>query len=302
MTRSRSPRVSRLLAAIGVGLASFTVAVGTASADPSYRDPATSVSATQLGLTDGRGHLTVLVHVGIDGLVGFEVDVPAGGGRWSSASDIVEPELGVHCVGGPGPALRYLCGSDGTNRLTAAFLPTGPYQLTLPVARTGSFDGLWGSAVMYYPVYPGDAPGRPAPVDTFPVVNARTHARSTAEATFLDTDPDTASGALWETVTVRPGEVVRAVDTIAPVVAGQRWRLTGFTAPAGLLCRLIGRADVRCARPVGALPASRFNIGLRLTASVDAAPAGPGTISLSVGDHPAEVQDTFVQRRVYPVF
>ena len=270
-----------------------------AQADPTPIDPHTSVFVTQLGLTDGHGRLTLQAHIGSDRMVGFEADIPAGDGRWIAAQDVDVPELGVHCIGGPGPALHYLCGATGAAASTP--LPTGNFQLAVPVVRIGSAAGLWGSTTVDRLTSYNE--GYATQADTFPVVDAATHARSTAEATSLDTRWVRGAGVLSETITVRPGESVWAVDTTLPAGDGVSWVLNQWTVPSGLYCHLQpaddGTATVHCvewAAGLVAIPAGRFTIALHLTAGVDDGSATPATISLTVGDSPAEVQDTFPWR------
>lgn len=295
------PALLGTLLGLAMAVALLTAPAARANPDPgSGIDPATSVTVTQLGLTNGTGWITVHVHVGID-LLGFAVDVPAGTGRWVTPPDVYVPDLAMHCLAGPDRDLHYLCARslepDPSN-----VLPVGYFEVALPVSRVGGYAGLVGSTTMHHLV--GLGAGGPLPYDlsqsrdTFAVVDASTDYRSTAEAIALNESHWPRHSYLPETVFIAPGEPVWAITTVLPLAGGVFWKFLSVAAPAFLQCQPQPGSRhvlaVHCnAVSGGRIPAGRFTMVIKVSVFTYDESGPPGTVALTIGDNPPQVQDTF---------
>ena len=271
-----------------------------AHADPYFPDPHTSVVVTRLTISHGNGWLVLQPRIGHDTAIGFQVSIPAGAGSWSGPAVVPVPELGISCVRKAEPDLDYLCGSDGTDSDSPPFLlPSGGYQISIPLSRTGSITGLTG-ATSFWQVNRSEGPAA-YPSDSFPVVDA-THFLSTAEVrNFYTSSQQTLFGDdigdLPVTMTVVPGEQVHAVDIRLP--PGD-WGLLDYDFHPRIHCQLEGdRATptIHCAslRPtINYLPGRYpYVFRLELPATEDDSAGRPGFVALTVNADPTTVQDTF---------
>jgi hypothetical protein len=345
-SRPRDRRALAALAALSAAACSAVLGVGPASAAASGPDDLTSVVVTRLSITGGRGWLVLQPRIGLRPSVGFEVFVRAGGPlgqtpcpgcTWGGPPVVHVPEMGIDCRrvpgsytwdGGPWPDLHYVCGARNeededpvwpccgmTGRSVhrdgdppPAELPSGGYQISIPVTRTGPVDGLTGYAWMNavdetYPTVRSYSP------DTFPVLDG-SHYRSTAEvrAAVLVPDPDGSADRtkLSLTTTIVPGESITAVDVSLPDYG---WRIIGSNAATHQVrCGVVPGPDspvLHCqpAAADGSLPAGRYPLALTLGTTRRPAPpcyAEPTSptcwasrVSLTAAGVSPQVQDTF---------
>ncbi|GAA1875915.1 hypothetical protein [Lapillicoccus jejuensis] len=239
--RSRT-RLSRRLA-LGSLLTAGALALGAAPAHAvtDVPDSGTSALVTRLTVDDGRGWLTVQVRVQATSVVGFEVHVPAGTDEtWTGSPDVDVRELGIHCRSVGVRNLAYVCG-DRSGAADAPSLPSGGYQVTLPVTHTGVLPaGVFGHTW----VDARDATGQVGRYggDAFPVVDG-SHYYSTAELRTapLVADPDTVlsgTATVPISMTVVPGEEIASVDVSLP--GSGPWTQIGTNAPArGASCGVV---------------------------------------------------------------
>lgn len=300
MPRPTSPRRKALLLGLSTALAVIllTVQAGASRADPVGPDLATSSVVSRLSIVGGKGWVTVQPRIGSGSVTGFEVVVPAAGGTWGGAADIAVPELGIHCRLGPGPDLRYSCGTTTTTDVRPTLLPRGGYQVTLPVTRTGSLTGLTGlPGRTWMAALNGSGEVDSYGLDTFPVIDG-SHYRSSAEVRGAPSSADPASSTggilaiLPLTVTVVPGEVITALDVPLPSAS---MRIAG-TNGAGLGIACVVRATpapsvLHCTAGSGGFPAGRYQLVVNLRA--DGPTSGPGTVALTAAGGASEVQDSF---------
>lgn len=312
-----SSRGRRALAALAFAVCSAVVSVGPASAGSSGPDDLTSVMVT----------------IRAGGPLG---GIPCTGCAWGGPPVVHVPEMGIDCRrvpgsytydGGPWPDLHYVCGArnqededpvwpccglparsvlrDGDP--PPARLPSGSYQISIPVTRTGPVDDLTGYAWINAVDEPYGV--RAWAPDTFPVLDG-SHYRSTAEvrAAVLVPDPDAAADRvkLSLTTTIVPGESVTALDVSLPDYG---WRILGSNAAAhDAGCGIRPGPDspvLHCqpAAATGRLPAGRFQLAFVLGTTRRPAPpcyAEPrdptcwsSRVSLTAQGLPPQVQDTF---------
>lgn len=298
----RSFRAALLLLAVLAVFGSVTAA----AADPFFPDPRTSVVVTRLTVTDGKGWLVLQPRIGQDTTIGFEVSIPAGTGSWSGSPHVLAPELGIACVRKPGPDLHYLCGSDGTDpergadpEQDPATLPSGGYQISIPVTRSGPATGLT-RATTFWEVNPSYGAVSYAS-DTFPVVDAA-HVRSNAEVRSLHTGsqpsfPGYDVGDIAVTMTVVPGERVHALDLQLPPAD---WRVVAYQLRSRVTCTLSEAEDaplIHCAasNPGVDFPAGRypFVVKVAVPAAEDDSAGQDAAVALTVNGNAPAVQDTF---------
>ncbi|MGX7680737.1 hypothetical protein ACSMXN_17770 [Jatrophihabitans sp. DSM 45814] len=277
-----------------------------ASADQTSIDPKTSVVVSRLPLIGGAGQVQVQAQIGTDEVIGFEIVIPAAGGSWTASADIAVPTLGIHCKGVPGADLHYLCGANTADWENGNFfLPTGSYQLALPVRRIGSIVGLTGITVVNKTDIYGEE--FPSNSDTFPVVDGRTDPMSRAEVRNLDTRGNffgdaTGYGDIAVTTTIVPGETVLALDVGLPG-PGVKWKLLQTLFAPQLSCSLATssaqQSDIHCVHldggRVSPFPASRFTVVLRMSVfgrGTDGA-SSAGTAVLSFANGLSQAPDTF---------
>lgn len=302
LAEGESAMLRRLLRAALVLLAAGSVFAGmtAAYADPFFPDPKTSVMVTRLTVTDGKGWLVLQPRIGHDTAIGFGVRIPAGAGSWTGPAAIAVYDMGIRCVRLAGPDLNYQCGSDGADgQDPPPLLPSGGYQITIPVTRTGAVTGLTG-ATNFWEVSPYDGPVS-YNSDTFPVVDG-THFRSTAEVRnfytgLLPSSLHRDRGDIAVTMTVVPGERVHAVDIQLPPAD---WRLLAYQLHPLVDCQLTGAPTaplIHCA-PITAgrdFPAGRypFVIKVDLPEDEDFSLGQPGTVALGVNGADPVIGDTF---------
>ncbi|MDQ2756027.1 MAG: hypothetical protein M3Y71_05620 [Actinomycetota bacterium] len=263
---SRFARRALAVAAAVTGLAAYAVAPAQAATDTP--DTTTSALVTRLTVDGGQGWVTVQVRVGAGKVVGFEVRVPADQGTWSGPADIAVRELGIHCRFVGTGDLHYTCGDTSDTRGDAPYLPSGGYQVTLPVTRTGALPVSGSLGHTWVDALDGAGHVSRYGFDSFPVVGG-SHFFSTAEVRTapMVADPGSSlSGVATVPVsmTVVPGEQVAAVDVTLPGSA--TWSLLGSNAlPQGVSCSVhpatTGVKTLHCVGSNGApLPAGRYQL------------------------------------------
>ncbi|MEO3935223.1 hypothetical protein V3N99_00545 [Dermatophilaceae bacterium Soc4.6] len=264
--RARLARRTLACAAAAAGLALTAVVPAQAATDTP--DAGTSALVTRVTVDGGRAWVTVQVRVGGGKVVGFEIHVPATDDSWSGPADIAIRELGIHCRSVGVRDLHYTCGDTSATRGDAAYLPSGGYQVTLPVSHTGALPGPVLTGHTWVDALDVDGHVGRYGFDSFPVVDG-SHFFSTAEIRTapLQADPDsTLSGlaTLPVSMTVVPGEQVAAVDVSLP--GGATWSMAGSNAALrGLGCTVptsaSGVQSLHCVAPDGApLPAGRYQL------------------------------------------
>ena len=300
----RSLRAALVLLATGALFAAGTTA---AHADPFFPDPKTSVTVSRLTVTDGKGWLVLQPRIGHDQTIGFEVSIPAGDGSWSGPASIPVYDMGISCVRQAGPGLDYLCGSNGFDwENPPPLLPSGGYQITIPLTRTGSITGLTGRTDIWEE-NPFDGPYS-FYSDSFPVVDG-THFRSTAEVRGLLTNlPVNGSaydlGDIAVTLTAVPGERVHAIDVQLPPAD---WGIVAWQQNSWITCRLSGGPAaplIHCASinsnvdfPAGRYP---FVVKVRIPSSEDDSSGQDATVALTVNGAAPLIQDTFQWTSPFP--
>ncbi len=295
--RRRRNLIAALIAAAAIGTGTL-LAGSPASADPTYLDPKSSVMVTQLGMSSDTGFLTIQAHIGADHMFGFEVVIPAGSGTWALPGAQFVSALGVRCFGVPGANFDYVCGADTHETGDRSELPQGNYQITVRAKYSGpATTGLWGTTY----AYKTDAYGEPfgSSYDTFPVVNAASHFRSTAEvANYHPSDLyGQGLGELAISATIVPGESVMAIDTTLPTTPGAHYKLWNIKYNPGLTCAVIhatGADTFHCTslNAGHAIPPSRFTVVLQ-TGFTGALPDQDGSVALQLGSAAPEPVDTF---------
>ena len=225
--------------------------------------------------------------------------IPAGDGAWSGSPSIAVPDLGISCVRQAGPDLHYLCGSkDAYSDPQPLPLPSGGYQISIPVTRTGPVAGLAG-ATSFWEINPSYGSVSYAS-DTFPVVDG-THFRSTGEVRSLYTGIGGSvsgrdQGDIAVTMTVVPGERVHAVDLQLPPAD---WQLLAWQLGPQISCRLAGGPAapvIHCAAatnryfPLGRYP---FVVKVGVPPAEDTSSGQDATVALAVNGADPVIQDTF---------
>lgn len=268
----------RLLAVAGASLVLVTGWCASAAAslyplEPPYEFQSMAI-VSRLSLQDGIGWLTARISVHSDRYTGFEVEIPAGGGRWAEGAPVAVPAMGIRCLEEPGPDLHYRCGQTH-GIATGDALRSGAYQVSFRVERSGDPDGLLGHSSMaavrlldadvgYLGLFNSDV---------FPV-HGTAHPRSTAEITmgmlmWAETRYVRAAR-LPVTVTVEPGERVTTLDIELPP-APYRWWITGTNASRlGLQCRILRPETIlRCLPPTSGegFPVGRYGLTVELSAA-----------------------------------
>ena len=329
-----SAPIRRALAALSAAACAAVLAAGPANAGASGPDAVTSVVVTRLsimtvgfgqdGVSHGRGWLTLHPRIGTKPSAGFEVFIPAGDGEWSGPPLVNVAEMGISCRRVSGtqdvdtirPDLHYVCGNrtsddEDPTRTEEGYwppivLPSGGYQVSIPVTRTGSVDGLTGLAWMN--AADSDGMVRSFSPDTFPL---QPQYRSTAEVRTapLVPDPDGAGGQakLSLTTTIVPRESITALDVSLP---DYEWRIIGSNAAAhDVRCAVLSGPDsptLHCqptAAANGSLPVGRYHLALTLgfqpapqrppTCSITEQDCNRAHVSLTAAGRSSEVADTF---------
>jgi len=304
---SLTPRSPARFARRALGLAAVVLPAvllaAPAQAATESAEPGSSAVVTRLTVDDGRGWVTVQVRLNGGKAVGFEISVPAGSGTWGGAADVAVRELGLHCRLGDGPDLHYTCGNTSDVPGDAPFLPSGGYQVTLPVTHTGALPGPGLTGAAWVDAIDGSGAVGQVGHDSFPVVDSA-HFLTTAEvrsALLVGDTSTTASGTATVpvTVTVVPGERVASVDVTLTTQAN--WSLTGTNAlPQGVWCNArwnaTGTAKVlHCAGRYGApLPPGRYQLvsTLRFTAGHELGSTS-GAVAVTMVGGTAEPVDSF---------
>lgn len=291
-------RILRAVLAV-LPIAGVFVGASPAHADPFFPDPQTSVVVTRLTVAAGRGWLVLQPRIGHDTAIGFEVTIPAGAGSWSGPATIPLLDMGISCVRRAGPDLDYLCGSDDAwADPSPALLPSGGYQVSIPVTRTGPVTGLIG-ATKYWEINPYEGAVSYAS-DTFPVVDP-THFFSTAEVRNFYTDVSSPyykkdRGDIAATMTVVPGEYVHEIDFRLPPAD---WRLDAWSPRSNVECDLTGAPAaplIQCVYswqqsfPTGRYP---FVVRVEVPTDEDFSAGQQASVALPVNGAAPEVQDTF---------
>jgi hypothetical protein len=290
---SAAPIRRALTAALSATACTVALAAAPAGADPGSPapDPGNTVVVSRLSVSDGHGWLTL--HARNSTATGYDVRIPAGNGSWSGRADVYLSEQDAHCLLQPGPDLHYVCRPSAQPSPEDDLLPAGSYAVSIPVTRTGSVDGLTGSARSL-------AESADTYVDTFPVLDG-SHYRSTAEvrAAPVTREAGEAEGRanLAVTTTIVPREAITALDVSLPAGA---WRIIGSNvANHGVRCSLAGvgtgSPSVHCragAADASGLPAGRYNLVLIL--GFDGDPQEQySQVSLTESALAPDVEDTF---------
>lgn len=290
---SAAPIRRALAATLSTTACAVALAAAPAGAAPSSTtpDPGNTVVVSRLSVSDGHGWLTV--HARNSTATGYDVRIPAGNGSWSGKADVYLAEQDAHCLLQAGPDLHYVCRPSAQPDPDDDLLPAGGYAVSIPVTRSGSVDGLTGSARSL-------AATADTYVDTFPVLDG-SHYRSTAEVRAAPVTAD-AGGLEGEaklalTTTIVPREAITALDVSLP--AGS-WRITGSNvAHHGVRCSLVGvgagSPSVHCradAAAASGLPVGRYNLVLNLGFEGDPQEQY-STVSLTESTLAPDVQDTF---------
>ncbi len=232
--------------------------------------------------------------------MGFEIDVPAAQDVWGGSPDVPVRELGIHCRFGAGPDLHYTCGDTSGAHGVTPYLPSGGYQITLPVSHTGALPGgLAGTT--WVDVLDAQGQVSQSGHDAFPVVDG-SHFFTTAEVRDvpLVTDAHTTTSGIATvpvSVTVIPGEQVAAVDVTLPQQGN--WSLLGSnTLPQGVWCRVrdtaTGATILHCAGRDGkTLPTGRYQLVSTLRFTGFTPDHSAGSVAVTMLGDAAEPVDAF---------